>query len=182
MPRRDRRGDGPSRRGRLGGAGAAVDIAEPGIAQTAAGRQERHRLEQVRLAGAVRPAQHDRARRRDRALPSGNCGNRSGQAGSTATRPPRLAKPRFLLSGGRPVAAASMLPIWCETPKFPAIPRQFAGSERIPAVTRASASARKARWRHWPPGRRRTGSSGSRHRPSSSRTYSPPIWSVMSSR
>ena len=62
---------------RHGGAGfAPVDIAEPGMAQAAARGKERYRLQQIGLAGAVRPGQHDRRRCRDRAGPSGNCGNR----------------------------------------------------------------------------------------------------------
>ncbi len=53
-------GDGPGSGILAGGGIAAVDIAEAGLAQAAAGGEEGKRFQQVGLAGAVRPAQHHR--------------------------------------------------------------------------------------------------------------------------
>ena len=145
----------------------AVDVAEPCVAQTAAGRQERHRLEQICLAGAVRPTQHHRARVEIEPCRAVIAEIGQDKPGTIATRPPCLATAAVASVWGTSRSAASMLPIWCEMPEFPAFPRPFAGLGRVPPVTRASASPHRARWRHWLPGRRRKGWSGSRHPPSS---------------
>ncbi len=60
---RDRPGGGlDGRRDRPPGSGCLAldtrDVTQPGAAQAASGRQERERLEQVGLAGAVGPGQH----------------------------------------------------------------------------------------------------------------------------
>ena len=54
-------GDEAERQGPRPGGAAPVDLGELGAAQAAAGRQERNRLEQIGLARAIGPGQHDRA-------------------------------------------------------------------------------------------------------------------------
>src|SRR5439155_13969530 len=60
-PGRDGRGDRPARGWLSNGAVAPVDIAEPGIAQAAAGRQKGHRLQKIGFSGAVWSGQYDGA-------------------------------------------------------------------------------------------------------------------------
>ena len=62
------------------------DLVERRAAQAAAGRQKRDRLDQIGLAGAVRPDQHDRAARRRRAAPRDSCGNWSASGGGCGRR------------------------------------------------------------------------------------------------
>ena len=62
-------------------------IIERGTAQAAAGREKRDRLDQIGLAGAVRPDQHDRPAPTARATPRGSCGNWSASGGGCGRRP-----------------------------------------------------------------------------------------------
>ena len=62
------------------------DLLERGAAQAAARRQKRDRLDQIGLAGAVRPDQHDQAARRRRGSPRGSCGNWSASGGGCGRR------------------------------------------------------------------------------------------------
>ena len=158
---------------------AAVDLAEPGVAQAAAGRQERHRFEQVGLAGAVRPGQHHRARRRDRAVPSGSCGNRSGPAGSRRRARRASRTPRCSRSGGLPVPRQACSLYGSKRSNF----QRFATRIRPSAcrVTRASASARRARCALASDALSRT-IVGEPASAIWNCTSSPPICSVMSSR
>ena len=104
-PVRELRGDAPRRRARprLGAAGRAVDLGQPRLAQAAAGGQERDRLQQVGLAGAVGAGQHHRPPIQSRVAASrivAEIGERQ-PAPATATRPGAApALPQASLCGG----------------------------------------------------------------------------------
>ena len=62
------------------------DLIQGGAAQATSGRQERDRLDQIGLAGAVGPDQHDRPGAKARSGPSDSCGNWSGSGGGCGRR------------------------------------------------------------------------------------------------
>ena len=153
-PGGDGRGDGPARGARLA-AVAPVDIAEPGIAQAAAGRQKGHRLQKIGFSGAVWSGQYDWAGieiEPGRAVIAKIGEDEPGHADAPAAR-------RQMRPAGAPAVFLHRAKHACHIGRNAGISSKSADPSGAGRVTRASASARRARWRR----RRRARSSASRH-------------------